>query len=462
VEAETRARSAEQALGEAEAQRDARVRELEARLEAALASARAESERLTRALAEEVSRLERSHAEAERAHREAEARALGEAEETVARVRAETAAALARAEAEAQALEARARAAMLSLPEPGGGLVDVPRGGSVTPEGLAQLVTRLCEARVRVRFELKGARALRVLWLRDGGLVGAVSSSPDESLVARARADGLIDARQEHELRLVRGTSVTALLDTLRGRGYVRESEVVPLVQRYTEQVALDALGEDSSLYRLVDEAPPHEVALAASTRSLLHLLAEAVRGRVTAEGFMSAAGGLRAHVLRGESEPGPEAFGLSSRELRLFSEVDGEQTLEQLVLASGLPQDTALKVLALGHALGLLHLRPAVAAAELEDFPGELDVRRLESKYEEIQDADYFSVLGLARTARGEDVKRALALLSAEFHPLRFAGHPDPVLQHRAQQIATSLSEAARALGDDRLREEYARSLRD
>jgi hypothetical protein len=203
-------------------------------------------------------------------------------------------------------------------------------------------------------------------------------------------------------------------------------------------------------------------VALAASTRPLLHLLAESLRNGVSPDSLVEAAGGLRAVVVRGEPEPSPEAFGLSSRELRLLEEVDGEQTLEQLLLGAGMPQDTALKVLAVARALGLVTLRPAAAVSGEQEAPGELDVRRLESKFEEIQEADYFTVLGLSRSAGGEEVKRAFALLTAEFHPLRFAGHPDPALQHRAQQVSHALSEAARALADDRLREEYARSLLD
>ncbi|WNZ63642.1 hypothetical protein QEG98_07970 [Myxococcus sp. MxC21-1] len=139
---------------------------------------------------------------------------------------------------------------------------------------------------------------------------------------------------------------------------------------------------------------------------------------------------------------------------------MDGEHTLEALLLGAGLPQDSALKSLAVARTLGLVSLEPATDE-DAGDLPPELDVRRLEAKFEEIQDADYFAVLGLARSA-GEEVKRAYELLAAEFHPLRFAGHPDPALQHRAQQIRTVLAEAAQALGDDRLRAEYARSLLD
>ncbi|KFA92736.1 response regulator [Archangium violaceum] len=504
AEAEERAGEAERARTESESRAEAesqareewaRVRsELESRLAgleetvaqhaARVREARAEAERLTQTLAQEreereflaheVERLEATRAQAqaetverlaraEQARREAEEKALREAEQTVARVRAEADAALAKARAEAEELAARARAAIVSIQVPGRFEVDIPRSGSVNAEGLARLVTRLQEARAQVRLELKVAGALRILWLKDGALVGAISSAPDESLVDRARADGLIDARQENELRLVRSASTGTLLDAMRSRGYLRENEFVPLVQRYTEQVALDALSEPSSLYRLTEELPPHEVALAASTRPLLHLLAESLRNGVSSDSLVEAAGGLRAVVVRGEPEPTPEAFGLSSRELRLLEDIDGEQTLEQLLLGAGMPQDTALKALAVARALGLITLRPASKPSGSEqDAPGELDVRRLESKFEEIQEADYFTVLGLSRSAGSEEVKRAYELLTTEFHPLRFAGHPDPALQHRAQQISTALAEAARALADDRLREEYARSLLD
>ncbi|WP_257461333.1 hypothetical protein [Archangium lipolyticum] len=446
AELEARAERLERTLAQEREEREFLAHEVE-RLEAAKSQAETES----------AERLARS----ERARREAEEKALREAEQTVSKLRSETEAVVAKARAEAEEMAARAKAALVTLEVPGGFEVDIPRAGSVNQEGLARLITRLQEGRAGVRLELKVAGALRILWLKDGALVGAVSSAQDESLVERARADGLIDARQENELRLVRGASTGMLIDAMRGRGYVRENEVVPLVQRYTEQVALDALAEPSSLYRLSEEPPPHEVALAASTRRLLHLLAEALRNAVSTDSFVEAAGGLRAVVIRGEPEPAPEAFGLSSRELRLLEEVDGEQTLEQLLLGAGMPQDTALKVFAVARALGLITLRPA-AEVSSEAAPGELDVRRLESKFEEIQDADYFTVLGLARTAGSEEVKRAYELLTAEFHPLRFAGHPDPALQHRAQQISNALGEAARALADDRLREEYARSLLD
>jgi len=48
------------------------------------------------------------------------------------------------------------------------------------------------------------------------------------------------------------------------------------------------------------------------------------------------------------------------------------------------------------------------------------------------------------------------------QFHPLRYAGHPDTTLQQRARVVQDLLGEALGALEDDRLRGDYARNLRD
>ncbi|MBU8894345.1 response regulator receiver protein [Corallococcus sp. M34] len=488
AEAEIRAREAAEARAEAEAEARA---EADARAEAAAKSRaeameRAESEGRHRTALEVRMEVEsRGRADAE-ARLEAESRARAEAEaearrhheellqERAARAKLEADAIEQRAHAERErlALEerahrdaeeaaAQARASLLPLEAPGRPELAVARSGSVTQEGLSRLLLRMCDARMEVRLELKVVNALRILWLRDGTLVGAASSAAGESLIDRARADGLIDARQEAELRLVRSATTGALLEALRGRGYLRETEAVPLVQRYTEQVFLDALAEPSTLYRLVQEPAPHEVALAAATRPPLHLLAEALRNTLTSESLLETAGSLRARVTRGDAHVAPSEFGFPSRELHLLEGVDGERTLEALLLSAGMPQDVTLKALSVARTLGLVALQPDTLDG-MGDHPPELDVRRLEAKFEEVQDADYFTVLGLARSAGGEEVKRAYELLSAEFHPLRFAGHPDAALQHRAQQVRVILSEAARALGDDRLRAEYARNLLD
>src|SRR5207302_2029790 len=141
--------------------------------------------------------------------------------------------AAARREAEKRAgeLAAKAEAAVLPLEMPGRAVLGVPLTGAVNLEKLAQLVTQLALARVDVRLELKSQDALRTTWLRRGLIVAAASSVPHESLLDRARRDGLIDGKQENDLRLLRASSSPELLRVLKARSYIREIEAVPLVQ---------------------------------------------------------------------------------------------------------------------------------------------------------------------------------------------------------------------------------------
>lgn len=349
---------------------------------------------------------------------------------------------------------------VMPLAPPGRAPLGVPRFGEVDLAGLAGLVLALADARADVRMELVVLDGKRTLWFQRGQLVAAESSFPLETLVHRARRDGLLDGRQESELRILHTAAPAESLNVLKSRGFVRELEVVPLVQRYTEQLALEAFSERKSSYRLADESPGIDVLVAASPRATLPLLTEALRRALSVDEVLESLGGTQAIPVPLDTELDARTLGFSDRERRLLALVDGQATVEEVTLASGLRQEAAFKVLLVGRLLGLFDLKaPAVAAPEVS---GELDAQRLEAKYEEIQEADYFSILGLTRTAGAEEVQRAFERLSNEFDPIRFSGHPDVSLQQRAQRVHALLLEAAKALEDDRRRAEYARHLLD
>ncbi len=365
------------------------------------------------------------------------------------------------ARAEAREMAARAEAALVAIPKERGIIDRVPRTGIAPLEKLAELIRELTSARVDVRLELKADDALRVLWLRAGGIAGALSTAAGETLLDRARQDGLIDPTQLRKLSPYKDRPASDQLSVLRENGLLRESEVIPLVQRYTEAVALAAFSEAGSLYRLATEAIPADVPLAASTRPVIHLLAEGLRRGADPASVLSTLGGLRAIPVRKRSELEPGRLELSERERRLLESVDGVATIESLLLGSGVRQDTALRVLVVARALGMLELMPASESSPSEPLP-ELEVQRLNAKLSEIRDADYFTVLGVPRSAGKDEVLRAYELLSTEFHPLRFSTHPDPGVPRRAEELLSFLSEAVTALGDDRLRGQYARNLAD
>lgn len=356
-----------------------------------------------------------------------------------------------------KALEARE---VMPLTLPNQRQLGVARHGTVDLAGLARVVGQLVLGNAEVRLELGAGTGSRSLWFKRGQIVAAESTFDTESLVARARRDGLIDGRQEGELRMLKGATPREQLDALKARAFIRDVEAVPLVQRYTEQVALDAFTEPETLYRIVEEPPAAEVLPATVPRPTLPMLAESLRRAVPPDLLLEQLGGGEAVAFSTDSELDLRALGFSERERKMLSWVDGEATIEDLSLASGLKPDHSFRALLVAKLLGLIEVKPGEKKVEASN--GQLDVHRLEAKYDEVQDADYFTILGLSRAAGTDDVRRAFERLSQEFDPLRFSGHPDPSLQQRAQVVARLLEEAARALEDDRRRTEYARHLMD
>ena len=331
-------------------------------------------------------------------------------------------------------------------------------GGQVSLEQLAALVLRLHEVRATARLELRAQETLRILWLAQGELAGAASTHPAESLLGQAVADGLLDTGTAAAARALRLPD-EALAQELVERGALREAEVLPLLQRCTLARALEALSERDSTYRLAaDAAPP--AGGCAPERPLVAVLAEALRRALPPEEVAARTYGTRG-VPRRLGRMQLEPFGFAERERRLLEAVDGERTAQELLRRAGIRQDAGLRALAVAQALGLLDVLSPASPAPTEVAP-EVELERLEKKWAATEEADYFSVLGLPRTAGTEEVQRAHARLAAEFDPLRYAGHPDPEVPARATRLLTLLDEAAQALGDERLRQAYARSLVD
>jgi CheY-like chemotaxis protein len=361
-----------------------------------------------------------------------------------------------------QALEERVRQATVSLMLPGERLLGVARTAAVDQEGLTKLFSQLVTAQCQVRVDLGVPGGERQVYLKQGAVVGVSTSFETEGLIERARRDGLIDSRQERELRQLKTASAREQLEALQGRGWVRETEIISLLQRYTEGVVIEAFGEPLTNYRLLDTAPESvpepQLLVAAVPRPTLPMLAESLRRSLSPDVLLDKLGGIEARCAATDSELDLRGLGFSEKERRMLARVDGETTVEGLSLGAGLKPETAFRALLVAHWMGVVAMLPALEKPVL--VSPEIDVKRLESKYEEVQEADYFTILGLSRSAGTEEVARAFRRLAEEFSPLRYAHHPDAGLQQRARVVQKSLEEAAHALEDEQRRTQYARHL--
>ena len=335
----------------------------------------------------------------------------------------------------------------------------LPGTGVVSLEQLGKMVWTLASTPGPLCLELRAPRGLRTLWLQQGKLLAATSSVEQESILDRARRDGLIDGKQESEIWLSGATSPVEILRALLAKGFLRQAEVSPLVQRYVDEVGRMAFNESDTSYRLSDRPIPRGIASAHEPAPALQVLAEAVRYGRGSEFMLNALGGRNAIPSAARVPESQEMPALSTQQVALIRRADGRESIESLCALVGIPLDVGVGAFWVGNILGLVEFQsaPQELAAMIE-----IDVRRLDAKFEAVQQADYFQMLGLPRSAGVEEVREAFEVLSAQYNPLKFAGHADPKVHQRAQQVRELLAEAATALEDDDLRRQYARSLAD
>ncbi|MBL8952836.1 MAG: hypothetical protein JNK82_18800, partial [Myxococcaceae bacterium] len=440
-------------LGALEADLDAATR--------ALASQRAKTLEAQAAVASERAQAETAAAgvaslRAELAAKAIELEAAGAQLATARERTAQAEARLGETEERVRVLESRTH--LIATVQDEAAPLAIPRTGTVAMGELARLAVQLWAARADVRIDLTIATGTRRLWLRRGALIAAWSPLRTESITMRARRDGLIDARAEAELREVHDASPASLLEELRQRGLLRRAEVEPLAQRWTEEIALEALSEAVCTYRLHDEPPGADVPVCEPKRSLPALAAQALRRALPFEAQLELLGGSQAVPRLVPSALDSDTLGFGPRERELLLSIDGESTAESLIAAVGLKDERGYQALAVAKIAGLIAV---TAPGELAAAPlPAADPDSLDAKYEQIQHADYFGILGLPRSAAGPDVRAARDRLAKQFDPLRWSGHADPAVLRRAQAVLASIEEAARTLEDDRLRGEYARHL--
>src|SRR5262249_56256738 len=105
-------------------------------------------------------------------------------------------------------------------------------------EQLGRLLAKLTAVASPQCLELRSSSGLRSLWLQRGRLVAAMSGVEEESLLDRARRDGLIDGKQESEIWLSGATSSVEVVRALVSKGFLRQSEAGPLGGRHLDHLA--------------------------------------------------------------------------------------------------------------------------------------------------------------------------------------------------------------------------------
>jgi curved DNA-binding protein CbpA len=152
---------------------------------------------------------------------------------------------------------------------------------------------------------------------------------------------------------------------------------------------------------------------------------------------------------------------GLDEKVTTLLNLADGQRELGQIVAASGLDEESALRSILALLQTGLLEAADPRRRAAAERRAREVPLSRAECLARLAAAAgDYYAVLGIERETDTDGVREAYYALARRYHPDRFRAGDLADLLPRFETFFTSVTESYNTLVDPRLRAEYDASL--
>lgn len=338
--------------------------------------------------------------------------------------------------------------------------------GDLGDTDMAMLLGRLYLQGFTGRLSARRSGVRKLVYFEAGRPVFAVSNSPEDRLVEMlARAGKLSTAEYQTATRAAdeTGRRMGALLVDL---GVLKSSELLPAIRRHYDEIVLSLFRWTAGAWTLERDV----LANVNQTRLLAHpaaLVGEGLRGWYPEGRIEARLGGpenvLRA-VLRGRAADLVPALVPSAEECHVPLLLDGVRPLSAVAQAAGLPQAAVNRV---AYALSLFGMlvpagdAVAVTAADAGNVRDlEIERERVRTRHAFAVDGDYFQVLGVARDASNQEVRRAYDRLRAECDPESVGPVIAREMSGQLETIRCTLEEAVRVLDSPRLRAAYMQAL--
>ncbi len=357
--------------------------------------------------------------------------------------------------------------------------------GDLAEADLATLVAALHSGGFSGALTLGRGDGEKTLFFDDGLLVGARSMFVHDRLADLLVREGTIGREAQTRVRDIADGGRRAALQLVE-RGLIKSSELFAVLRRHVEEIFFSCFAWERGHYRLGREqsAPEDRVRMGSHPWALV---VEGVRRKYSLERLVERVGPPETVLTPTTAlTRALEDCALTPPERDRAELLDGERSLAELQLgAVGAPlAEAGLYALAWGLiAVGAARFdgdepvagvgvravptlvttsydrrrrpRPLERARD-RDADRAVDKERVLAKRAQVQDGDYFAVLGLARDASPHEVARAFERLKREYAPERFAEPLRAELASALAEISAVLDEAHRVLADDRVRKSY------
>ena len=349
-----------------------------------------------------------------------------------------------------------------------------PAKGDLADLDVASLLGRLLQSRFTGRVQLRRAAADKTVHFEDGRPIFATSNLPHDRMGDLLYREGKITREQQQRARDLVVESGRRMGEILVEMGFLKPRELLPAVRHHIEDILYSLFAWDSGEFAMSPGDPPGErIRL---TRHPAAIVLEGVRRKYGPELLESRLGSPAAVVaVRSSRQLGAIAAvaDLSPPERAVMQKLDGERTLELVAEAAQVDHLVALQLAFALVALGVAEVVDHGPAAADRATPvrsralvGETDIaidrQRVLAKYALVNEADYFTLLGVRRDATSFEIRRAYEAARRDYALVGFPLELQRELAGQLSEISQLIEEAYQVLRDERVRRSYQQNLLD
>ncbi|MBC7794953.1 MAG: hypothetical protein H7Z43_14705, partial [Clostridia bacterium] len=298
----------------------------------------------------------------------------------------------------------------------------------------------------------------------NGRPVDAYSSQVFDRMEEYLLREGRITRAQYQEVRVKRLRSPRIIGSYLTAEGHLKPEELFGAVRGHLEDLIYSLFEWEQGTYVYVAEhaLDDDRVMLDKDPRALV---VEGIRRKYLLPRLIEKVGSPSTLLTRTDPEGriDAELLGLTLEEKQIARLVDGARNVDDIVFSSGFGALRVYQVLAALLSTGAIEVNVrgiegvnAAGATDLDD----IDRRRIEERVELARHADYFQVLGVARSATAYEVDLAFDRIARELAPGRLSPSLRNGMQPELSEIERVLEDARDVLRDSRTRDAYARHL--
>ncbi len=302
----------------------------------------------------------------------------------------------------------------------------------------------------------RGARE-RILAFQDGGLIFAMTNVPKERLGAILVNMGRLSPEDADTIPSLAETG-RMVGEALIAKGLITHKDLYEALLAQMSQISMALFTEDEADFRFEDRPRLVDVdfEMKMYVPQLIELGIREMECRPSLVEFL----GPKIPVVGG----GGSAKTLSSDEKSLLATLDGRRTAEDISFSAPMDPKVFWKTLFLLYCLDLVELKepapepPAEARPEPEKEPTppeapiipedvQAAIRETIEMHGRLDQIDYYQLLGVARTAGEDEIKKAYFKMARRFHPDRFGRHADPELREKIEAVFDAVTKAYRTL---------------